>query len=64
MSANSTQLLADIEKETRADRETLAETFSEAQRAIARNDVASLAAIASSASRRRAQAAFSRHASL
>jgi hypothetical protein len=61
MSANSAQLLADIEKEMRADRETLAETFSEAQRAIASNDVGGLTAIASRASRRRARAAKERH---
>ena len=64
MSSDFKQLIADIEQEAQADRGTLAESFSEAQRAIARSDVASLAAITSSASRRRAQAAFSRHARL
>lgn len=47
-----------------AHRDALAESFSEAQRAIARNDVASLAAIASSGSRRRARAAVDRHGDL
>jgi hypothetical protein len=55
---------AEPEELIAADREALAESFSEAQRAMARNDVASLAAIASSSSRRRARAAVGRHREL
>jgi hypothetical protein len=52
---------AALEEHLLAHRETLAESFSEAQRAVARNDVASLAEIASRASQQRAQAAVSRN---
>jgi hypothetical protein len=45
-------------------REVLAESFSQAQRAIASGDIAGLGAIAAGASRRRAQAAVARHDSL
>ena len=45
-------------------RKALADSFSHAQRAIANGDIAGLAAVASSASRRRARSAVSSHASL
>jgi hypothetical protein len=53
-----------LEERLLADRDTLAKWFSEVQLAIARNDVAMLAAIASRSSRRRARAAVDRHREL
>lgn len=44
-----------------AHRDTLAAAFSQAQRAIASGDIGALAAVASGASRRRAQAAVRAH---
>ncbi len=53
-----------LEEYLATHRDALAESFSKAQRAIASGDIAGLAAIASGASRRRAQAAVRRHDSL
>jgi hypothetical protein len=50
-----------LEEYLATHRDVLAESFAQAQRAIAGGDLAALAAIASGASQRRAQVAVSRH---
>ena len=52
---------AALEEYLAAHRDALADSFARAQRAVAAGDIAGLAAIASSASQRRARAAASRH---
>jgi hypothetical protein len=55
---------AALEEHLLAHRDTLAKLFSQAQRAIAREDVASLTAIAARASWQRARLAADRHGDL
>jgi hypothetical protein len=53
-----------LEEYLTTHRSVLAESFAQAQRAIVSGDVAALAAIASGASQRRAQAAVNSHGEL
>lgn len=75
MSSDFAQLIADIEREAHEEgpraireleqlREEFADSFSQAQRAIANGDIAGLAAIASRTSRRRARVAVDCHGDL